>query len=106
MPDVQPSENGVDVDITFRVEERRTGNINFGASVGQGTGLGGFIGLVLLGLLVWRGIEKGAGGQVFLGTVAVFVLVFVLFGAFNTGVEFFPDTDPNLVNITMEAPLE
>lgn len=44
-PDVQPSANGVDVDITFRVEEKRTGNINFGASVGQGTGLGGFIGL-------------------------------------------------------------
>lgn len=34
-----------DVDITFRVEERRTGNINFGASLGQGTGLGGFLGL-------------------------------------------------------------
>ncbi len=44
-PDVQPTENGVDVDITFRVEERRTGNINFGASLGQGTGLGGFLGL-------------------------------------------------------------
>ncbi|MDX2191887.1 MAG: outer membrane protein assembly factor BamA [Gemmatimonadales bacterium] len=44
-PDVQPTENGQDVNITFRVEERRTGNINFGASVGQGTGLGGFIGL-------------------------------------------------------------
>ena len=44
-PDVQPTDNGVDVDITFRVEERRTGNINFGASLGQGTGLGGFIGL-------------------------------------------------------------
>jgi outer membrane protein insertion porin family len=35
----------VDVDITFRVEERRTGNINFGASLGQGTGVGGFLGL-------------------------------------------------------------
>ncbi len=44
-PDVKPSENGVDVDITFRVEERRTGNINFGASLGQGTGVGGFLGL-------------------------------------------------------------
>ena len=30
--------NRVDVDIVFRVEEKRTGNINFGASVGQGTG--------------------------------------------------------------------
>ena len=44
-PDVKPSANGADVDIIFRVEERRTGNINFGASLGQGTGVGGFLGL-------------------------------------------------------------
>ena len=44
IPDVDQLDNG-DVDITFRVTERRTGNINFGASVGQGTGLGGFLGL-------------------------------------------------------------
>ena len=44
-PDVSQAENGVDVDITFRVVEKRTGNINFGASVGQGVGVGGFIGL-------------------------------------------------------------
>jgi outer membrane protein insertion porin family len=44
-PDIRPTENGVDVDIIFRVEERRTGNINFGASLGQGTGVGGFLGL-------------------------------------------------------------
>lgn len=43
-PDVDPLENG-DVDITFRIAERRTGSINFGASIGQGTGLGGFLGL-------------------------------------------------------------
>ena len=43
-PDVQPTESG-DVDIVFRVTERRTGNVQFGASVGQGTGVGGFIGL-------------------------------------------------------------
>jgi outer membrane protein insertion porin family len=43
-PDVQPTESG-DVDIIFRVTERRTGNVQFGASVGQGTGVGGFIGL-------------------------------------------------------------
>jgi outer membrane protein insertion porin family len=45
IPQIQPTENRVDVDVVFKVEERRTGNINFGASVGQGTGLGGFIGL-------------------------------------------------------------
>ena len=44
-PDINAAPNGVDVDITFRVEEKHTGNINFGASVGQGTGLGGFLGL-------------------------------------------------------------
>ena len=44
-PDVQPAENGVDVDVIFRVTEKRTGNINFGASVGQGVGVGGFLGL-------------------------------------------------------------
>jgi outer membrane protein insertion porin family len=44
-PDVNPSDNGVDVDVVFRVTEKRTGNVNFGASVGQGVGIGGFIGL-------------------------------------------------------------
>jgi len=45
VPDIAPSSDGSQVDITFRVEEKHTGNINFGASVGQGTGLGGFLGL-------------------------------------------------------------
>ncbi|HTL06476.1 MAG TPA: outer membrane protein assembly factor BamA [Gemmatimonadales bacterium] len=44
-PEPVPTDNGVDVDVVFRVTERRTGNINFGASVGQGVGIGGFIGL-------------------------------------------------------------
>jgi len=44
-PDIRPTENEVDVDVVFRVEERRTGNVQFGASVGQGVGVGGFLGL-------------------------------------------------------------
>lgn len=44
-PETNPVNEEGDVDIIFHVKERRTGNINFGASVGQGTGLGGFIGL-------------------------------------------------------------
>jgi len=44
-PEVEQAENGVDVDITFRVNEKSTGNVNFGASVGQGVGVGGFLGL-------------------------------------------------------------
>lgn len=43
-PEVTPDSAG-DVNITFKVKEKRTGNVNFGASMGQGTGLGGFIGL-------------------------------------------------------------
>jgi outer membrane protein insertion porin family len=43
-PDIKPDSTG-DVDVTFRVKEKQTGNVNFGASMGQGTGIGGFIGL-------------------------------------------------------------
>ena len=39
----QANENG-DIDLIFHVKEKRTGNVNFGASVGQGTGVGGFVG--------------------------------------------------------------
>ena len=42
-PGIQQTEKG-DIDITFKVKEKKTGNVNFGASVGQGTGVGGFIG--------------------------------------------------------------
>lgn len=34
-----------DLDVVFKVEEKHTGNINFGASLGEGTGVGGFLGL-------------------------------------------------------------
>ena len=44
-PETRPSGEQGDVDIVFHVKEKRTGNVNFGASMGQGTGLGGFIGL-------------------------------------------------------------
>lgn len=44
-PDTRPANDQGDVDVIFQVSEKRTGNINFGASVGQGTGLGGFLGL-------------------------------------------------------------
>ena len=43
-PDIRPA-GEKDVDVIFRVKEKRTGSVNFGASTGQGTGLGGFIGL-------------------------------------------------------------
>ncbi|MGH7570026.1 MAG: outer membrane protein assembly factor BamA [Gemmatimonadales bacterium] len=44
-PDVRPANDQGDVDVVFRVSEKHTGNVNFGASVGQGTGIGGFLGL-------------------------------------------------------------
>lgn len=43
-PGVEQADAQGDVNITFKVKEKRTGNVNFGASVGQGTGIGGFIG--------------------------------------------------------------
>jgi outer membrane protein insertion porin family len=43
-PDTRPNEQG-DLDVIFHVAERRTGNVNFGATIGQGTGVGGFLGL-------------------------------------------------------------
>jgi len=43
-PDTKPANENGDVDIIFHVKEKRTGNVNFGASVGQGAGIGGFIG--------------------------------------------------------------
>lgn len=44
-PDTRTANDQGDVDVIFRVKEKRTGNVNFGASMGQGTGVGGFIGL-------------------------------------------------------------
>ena len=44
VPDIVPNENG-DVDVTFTVTEKPTGSLNFGTTVGGGTGgLGGFVG--------------------------------------------------------------
>ncbi len=44
-PETRQANDQGDVDVVFKVKEKRTGNVNFGASMGQGTGLGGFIGL-------------------------------------------------------------
>jgi outer membrane protein insertion porin family len=44
-PTVENIEGSPDIDLVFHVVEKRTGNINFGASIGQGTGVGGFLGL-------------------------------------------------------------
>lgn len=43
-PETRPANEQGDVDIIFKVKEKHTGNVNFGASVGQGYGVGGFIG--------------------------------------------------------------
>jgi outer membrane protein insertion porin family len=43
-PRTEPTETG-DLNVIFDLTEKRTGNVNFGASMGQGVGVGGFIGL-------------------------------------------------------------
>jgi outer membrane protein insertion porin family len=57
-PDTRPANEAGDVDVIFRVKEKRTGNINFGASMGQGTGIGGFIGLEQPNL--WGNCKRGS----------------------------------------------
>lgn len=57
-PDTKPANEAGDVDVIFRVKEKRTGNINFGASMGQGTGVGGFIGLEQPNL--WGNCKRGS----------------------------------------------
>ncbi len=42
-PDIQPND-ARDVDIIFTVTEKQTGSVNFGTSVGGGTGVAGFLG--------------------------------------------------------------
>ena len=44
-PTYEQANDQGDVNVIFTVKEKRTGNVNFGASLGQGTGVGGFIGL-------------------------------------------------------------
>ena len=44
-PTTEQANQQGDVNVIFHVQDRHTGSINFGASVGQGTGLGGFIGM-------------------------------------------------------------
>lgn len=44
-PDSRTANDQGDIDLIFKVQEKRTGNVNFGASMGQGTGIGGFLGL-------------------------------------------------------------
>lgn len=44
-PETPQANDQGDIDIVFHVSEKHTGNVNFGASLGEGTGLGGFLGL-------------------------------------------------------------
>jgi outer membrane protein insertion porin family len=45
-PDTRPANEQGDLDVIFRVKEKRTGSFNFGASMGgAGVGVGGFIGV-------------------------------------------------------------
>ncbi len=44
VPRTEQANQQGDIDIIFQVQERHTGSVQFGASVGQGVGVGGFIG--------------------------------------------------------------
>ncbi len=44
IPQIEPDPQTGDIDVTFAVEERQTGSVNFGTTVGGYTGLAGFVG--------------------------------------------------------------
>ena len=44
VPEITPDPATGDIDVTFSVEERSTGSVNFGTTVGGYTGLAGFVG--------------------------------------------------------------
>ncbi len=44
LPELEPDPETGDIDVTFAVQERSTGSVNFGTTLGAGTGLSGFVG--------------------------------------------------------------
>jgi CzcA family heavy metal efflux pump len=64
-------------------------------------GPGGWILSRYKGTLAWA---LGHRALVLGGTLALFVAVVALFGAFNHGVEFFPETEPRQIWATVETP--
>jgi CzcA family heavy metal efflux pump len=75
--------------------------ISDAGDVPDDTSVGGRILARYRAVLAWaldhRGLVVG-------GTLASFVLVIVLFGAFNHGVEFFPETQPRQIWASVETP--
>ncbi len=63
--------------------------------------IGGFVVKIYKGTLSWALDHRLV---VILGTVAAFIGVFVLFGVFNHGVEFFPETEPTQIIVDVEMP--
>lgn len=63
--------------------------------------------VIALGLATYRPLLKWALGHRFVVMVAmnvIFVGMFMAFGAFNAGVELFPDIDPQYVYVNIDAP--
>jgi len=44
-------------------------------------------------------------GQTIFATLGLLIFVFIIYGMFNFGVEFFPDTEPRLANINVKMPV-
>ncbi len=62
---------------------------------------------IAFGLSIYRPLLSWALGHRFVVMVSmnvIFVGMFVAFGAFNAGVELFPDIDPQYVNVNIDAP--
>jgi multidrug efflux pump subunit AcrB len=69
--------------------------------VAHGAGLGGRILLVYRATLAWALDHRLL---VVAATLALFVAVVMVFGAFNPGIEFFPETEPRQIWASVETP--
>ncbi len=84
-----------------RPQDMRSADPAGESSSGFGGRVGGLIVKVYRSTLSWALEHRWV---VILGTLVVFVAVVLLFGAFNNGVEFFPETEPRQIIVDVEMP--
>ncbi len=85
----------------MRPHTERTVTVNDQAGVPADAGLGGRVLVFYRESLAWA---LGHRGLVLGGTLALFVVVILLYGKFHHGTELFPETDPRQIWASVETP--
>ena len=85
----------------MRPHTERTVTVNDQAGVPADAGLGGRVLVFYRDSLAWA---LGHRGLVLGGTLALFVVVILLYGKFHHGTELFPETDPRQIWASVETP--